>query len=422
MLRFIRRVSRRFLRKSTQIHHEPINKISIVILILIDIFVLLNVFGGLASISQWPLSPTEQFSCLPDYVTFHEAAPPQDLARLRANLLDSAIAIHENPPYSPLEAAPRLGKVDPICQTHQQLQAAVATPDNLTRHNQMQTLRVDIATLEEKNRVLKAQYDSTLLENIAGQDPAASINESTAAGTKAEIEANQQQIEAKQGEVTALEAQLIESPAGATYLEWVEDRDLYDTLRAESDQVQFWHPNQVLGLQILFLTPLIAVAYGWHRLATRRQWGLQALLSWHLLLIVCLPLVVRLFEFIQFGNVVSLVVEAIVAVLGGLLFLASYLLIAVIPLLGFALIKLLQRFVFNPKVQAKNRIQNGRCIRCSAKLRSDDAFCPYCGFGQYQTCGHCHQPTYKYTPHCHHCGSGVGEGVGEGVASGGSQS
>ena len=186
------------------------------------------------------------------------------------------------------------------------------------------------------------------------------------------------------------------------------DRARYDTLQAAYDHAAFWHPNQVLGLQILFLTPLIVVAYGWHRLASRRQWGLQTLLSWHLLLIVCLPLAVRLFEFVQFGNLVGAVVEAIVQVLGGLLFLASYLLIAIIPLLGFALIKLLQRFVFNPRVQAKNRIQKGRCIRCSAKLRSDDAFCPHCGFGQYQTCNHCHQPTYKYTPHCHHCGTALG--------------
>ncbi|NJN21228.1 MAG: zinc ribbon domain-containing protein [Leptolyngbya sp. RL_3_1] len=404
MLHFIRRVSRRFLRKSTQIHHEPINKISIVILILIDLFVVLNVFGGLASISQWPLSPAEQFACRTDFVTFHEAPADQDPHALRANLLGAAIAARESLPPDVLEAPPRLGEVDPICQTHQQLQRAIATPRKSDWRDQIRTLQIEIATLEEQNRVLREQYDSTLLENIAGQDPAASINESTAAATKAEIDANQQQINGKKAEVTDLETQLIESPEGSAYLDWVSDGDRYDTLQAEYDQAQFWHSNQLLGLQILFLTPLIAVAYGWHRQSTRRQWGLQALLSWHLLLIACLPLGVRLFEFIQFGNLVGVVVEAIVAVLGGLLFLASYLMIAVIPLLGFGLIKLLQRFVFNPRVQAKNRIQKSRCIRCSAKLHGDPDFCPHCGFGQYQPCGHCHQPAYKYTPHCHHCG------------------
>jgi hypothetical protein len=404
MLRFIRRVSRRFLRKSTQIHHEPINKISIVILILIDLFVVLNVFGGLASISQWPLSPAEQFACHTDYVSFHEAALDQDPHLLKANLVESAIATHENRPPDPLEGPSRLGSVVPICQTHQQLQRAIVTPENLAHRTQIRTLQTEIATLEDQNRLLREQYDSTLLENIAGQDPAASINESTAAATKAEIDTNQQQINDKKAAVTDLETQLIESPEGSAYLDWVGNRDRYDTLQTQYDRAQFWHSNQVLGLQILFLTPLIAVAYGWHRLSTRRQRGLQALLSWHLLLIACLPLVVRLFEFIQFGNLVGVVVEAIVAVLGGLLFLASYLMIALIPLLGFGLIKLLQRFVFNPRVQAKNRIQKSRCIRCSAKLHGDPAFCPHCGFGQYQPCVHCHQPAYKYTPHCHHCG------------------
>lgn len=63
MFSSIANIFNRLVRKSTQIHHEPINKVSIIILILIDVFVLINVFSGLGSIAEWPLNPSEEFPC-----------------------------------------------------------------------------------------------------------------------------------------------------------------------------------------------------------------------------------------------------------------------------------------------------------------------------------------------------------------------
>ena len=141
-----------------------------------------------------------------------------------------------------------------------------------------------------------------------------------------------------------------------------------------------------------------------HRLAQRHNSGLIALISWHLLVIFLIPLILKVFEFLQVGALFQFFANLIYDLLGGLLFIVSYLYILLIPLAGFTLIKLFQRIVLNPKLQAVNRIQKQRCIKCAKRLRHQDIHCPHCGYDQYLECPHCQQPTYKYLPYCHHCG------------------
>ncbi|GAB1539783.1 hypothetical protein NUACC21_24500 [Scytonema sp. NUACC21] len=47
MLARIRRLLRQFFSKSRTINNEPLNKVSLIVIILIDIFILINVFTGL---------------------------------------------------------------------------------------------------------------------------------------------------------------------------------------------------------------------------------------------------------------------------------------------------------------------------------------------------------------------------------------
>jgi hypothetical protein len=73
MFSFIKRLFRQLIRRSTYIQHESINKASIIILVLVDIFVLFNVFSGLENIAKWSLSPQEEFSCFSTYERYQEA-------------------------------------------------------------------------------------------------------------------------------------------------------------------------------------------------------------------------------------------------------------------------------------------------------------------------------------------------------------
>lgn len=408
MFAYLRRLIRRFVRKSTYIDREPINKVSIVILILIDIFVLVNVFSGLSSIAAWPLSPDEQFSCYAPYQTYQEEPKRASLA-FQSATIENKIRQLKNLPQNISSPANRLGEISPLCSQYQSREAALTVPENNTLLTEIDRLRTSNSKLEQEISTLQSQYDSALLEKIAGQDRTRSINVAAADRIKSDIETKKAKIFDNKKQLTAKQQQLIKTPSSAAYLALLDNTSEYQNIEKAYKSASFWYPNQQLFLQVLFLLPLIAIAYFWHSTATRRHKGLQSLLSWHLLLIFCIPLLIKFFEFIQFGNIVAALVEVVTTLLGGLLFVASYALILIIPLLGFALIKILQMFVFNPRIQARNRLKNVRCLHCNFKLRLEDDFCPNCGFHQYQDCSNCHEKTYKFVPFCRECGHSLND-------------
>jgi len=403
MLNFLQRFSRRFVRKSTQVSQTPLNKVSLIILIIVDIFVLINVFSGLYNISAVPLSPYEAYPCYSDYQNFHDSNSNLPLSDRQFLALEEAL---NPPPSAPIDIqSRRLGKIDPLCQEYLEQKRAVNISENQNLLQTLSGLENNISIKETKISELEKQYDSTLLEKIAGQASENSITTSTAEATRRDIEQAKGEIDRWRQEISSVKEKLIQNPVAKIYLDTLNNTTHYQTLKKSYEKSEFWYPNLQFLLQILFLIPLIGLTYGWHHQTIQTNKGLQSLLSWHLLLIFCIPLIVRVFQFLLFSNLVSLVVETVITLVGGLWFIASYLFIITIPLLGFGLIKFLQHFVFNPKVQAKKRIQKQRCIQCNSRLYTTDPFCPHCGFNQYQECPHCHNSTYQYAPFCRVCGT-----------------
>jgi hypothetical protein len=403
MFSSIANIFNRLVRKSTQIHHEPINKVSIIILILIDVFVLINVFSGLGSIAEWPLNPSEEFPC---YATHEKYQTDKKKGTFDFNASTIESIINERNLYlnTSIISPKRLGSYSSLCTESIRLEKEISSSGNIKLKQGIDRDRNKISSLIQENRTLQSQYDSSLLEKIAGQSRQKSINITSSDRIKEKIDTNNEKIKETKEKVKEKQTNLLKNPTAEAYLKILNDVSQYSKIKSAYQSAQFWHPNKVLLLQTLFLLPLIVIAYLWHTVSTRKNKGLQALLSWHLLLIFCIPLLIKFFEFLQFGNIIHVVLESITALLGGLLFIASYGLILIIPLFGFGLIKFLQVFIFNPRVQAKNRIQKVHCLRCNSKLRLGDEFCPFCGFEQYVDCLNCHQKTYKLANFCNACG------------------
>ncbi len=166
----------------------------------------------------------------------------------------------------------------------------------------------------------------------------------------------------------------------------------------------FWYPVIQITLQSLFLLPLIVITLLVHNLSQKRNYGLVSLISWHLFVIFLIPLIFKVFEFLQVGVIFKGIYDLVSVLLGGLVFLVSYVYILIIPIIGFGIIKFFQKIVFNPRSQAISRVQKNRCIRCAKKLRQPDIFCPYCGYDQNVECHNCHNFTYKNLSYCNHCG------------------
>ena len=401
MISFLKKIGKNIIRKSTYLQQTPLNKVSLVILIIIDIFVLSNVFIGLGSISAWPLNPSEELPCYSPYQSYHTSTN-KNTVELNVTIIQNLADPNRSSPN--VKEENRLGKVSNLCTNYAKLEKEVKNPETIKLNTDINQLNDQVSALEDNIKTLKSQYESTLLEKIAKQDPKKSINQAKADEIKGKIDNLNQEIIKKRKEITAKKNQLIQHPTAVNYLKVLNDSAEYDRINKAYQSAAFWYPNKLFVLQILFLFPLIIIGYFWHSKSTAKNQGLQSLISWHLLLIFCIPLIFKFFEFIQFGNLVRVVIDVILVLVGGLQFIASYLLILIIPLIGFGLIKFMQTFIANPQVQAKNRIQLQRCINCNFKLQLGDEFCPNCGFNQYIECTNCHHKTYKFTPYCRSCG------------------
>ncbi len=402
MLSFLQRISQNFIHKSTYLRQTPLNRVSLVILILIDIFVLINVFSGLNSIADFPLNPTEEFPCFSAYETYQTAKDKGTFA-YNVSTIENLIQLNISP-SSFVDHTPRLGQISNLCANYQRSSQGIKTPETVKLQSQVESLRKEISALKGNNQTLESQYNSTLLEKIAGQAPEKSINQVRAEQVKAKIDNNKTQIANKEKQITEQQTKLLEYPNIQDYLKLLNNNAEYEVIKKSYDSAEFWYPNKILLLQTLFLLPLIIISYFWHTISISKNYGLPALLAWHLLLIFCLPLLIKVFEFLQFGNLFAIVIEWIVKIFGGLRFIASYALIVVIPLVGLGLIKVLQVWLFNHRVQAKKRIAKVRCINCNYQLRLSDEFCSSCGFNQYVDCPNCHQKTYQLSNYCRHCG------------------
>jgi hypothetical protein len=405
MLARLRRLLSQFFSKSRTINNEPLNKVSLIVIILIDIFILFNVFIGLDDISRWHLSPTQAYPCYFEWENYQrQTTKDKDYEIVRLSFPYDTIGQPSfQQKYQQAETG-HLGKVSEICLKYAEQK------DQIKNSEKQQTIKIidqkqgNISAFEQKNRNIRAQYDSTLLEKIAGQSREQSINPVGAERAKLELDQNNRNISSLKKEIFNLKNELVSKPESVSFLAFIKDENKFKELEKGYKQASFWYPSIQLTFQSLFLLPLILIALFVHRFSQIRGYGLISLISWHLLVIFFIPLIVKIFEFLQVGAIFKFLFNIISALFGGLLFLISYVYILLIPLVGFAIIKLFQSVVFNTKVQAANRVQNSRCIKCAKKIRSIDAHCPHCGYYQYVECPNCHNLTYKHLPHCKHCG------------------
>ncbi|XHX78278.1 MAG: hypothetical protein RBJ76_28265 [Stenomitos frigidus ULC029] len=401
----LRRLLNRFFRKTRTINNEPLNKVSLIVIVLIDIFILINVFTGLSDISQWHLSPSQAYPCYSEWQDYRiQTAKDKDYAILRRSLADRSIrqsAFRES--YQQAEEE-HLGQVSELCLN------AAASKDRLNNATNQQILKTidrkqaKIDSLEQANRTIRTQYDSTLLEKIAGQNREQSINNISAEKAKQALDQNIRDITTIAKEINALKQELITKPESANWLTLLKNDEQFRSVEQGYQQASFWYPTIQFAFQAFFLLPLILLALAIHTVAQRKGYGLVALMSWHLLVIFFIPLIFKVFEFLQVGVLFQFAFDLLSTLLSGLLFLVSYIYILLIPLIGFGIIKLFQKLVFNAKVQAANRVQKSCCINCAKTIRHHDHHCPHCGYDQYMECLSCHELTYKHLPYCKQCG------------------
>lgn len=405
----IRRIFSRFFSRSRTINNEPLNKVSLIVLILIDIFILVNVFAGLDDISRWQLSPAQAYPCYSEWQTYRTTTKKDKDFTIIKQALQSNFSPEPSFKQYQLDASGHLGEISSICLNYAKAKDQVTNPVNIQNIQNIDQKQAEISKQEQANRNIRAQYDSTLLEKIAGQTRQRSINTVGAEKAKQQLDQNNRQISTLKKEISNLKKALLEKPESRGFLTFLDNNGQFSEVKQNYEQASLWYPSIQFAFQALFLLPLILIALFIHNFAQRRRYGLLSLITWHLLVIFFVPLIIKVFEFLQFGAIFNWLFKIISTIFGSLLFLVSYLYILLIPLIGFGIIKFFQKIVFNPKAQTAKRVQNSSCIQCAKKLRPQDTHCPHCGYYQYVECLNCEQLTYKHLPYCKQCGSSQSE-------------
>lgn len=401
----IRRIWNQFFNKTRTINNEPLNPVSLIVIILIDIFILINVFTGLDDISRWHLSPYQAYPCYSEWQNYRtDKNQDKNYEIIRQALpynINNKTSFQQT--YQQAQTG-HLGKVSPTCLEYAGYKDKINNSANQQTIKSIDQKQTKISRLEQSNRNIRAQYDSTLLEKIAGQPREQSINQVAAEKAKQNLDQNNRQIATLKAEISNQKNELLSKPESVSFLGFLKDDNKFTEVETGYKQASFWYPSIQLGFQTLFLLPLILIAFSVHNFAQRRSYGLISLISWHLLIIFFIPLILKIFEFLQVGAIFRFLFDIISAIFGGLLFLISYIYILLIPLVGFGIIKFFQQFVFNAKLQAAKRVQNSCCVNCAKRIRQQDSHCPHCGYYQYMECQNCHELTYKLLPYCKHCG------------------
>jgi hypothetical protein len=395
-----------FLTKTRTIDNEPLNKVSLIVIILIDLFILTNVFTGLSEIGQWYINPTQAYPCYSEWQDYRQSKDKdKDYQTVRRAMerLDRPVQSNRYQTYRQAEVE-HLGNVSPLCLQYAEQIDRINNPSDLATIKTIDRQQSQIANLQSKNQQIRSQYDSTLLEKIAGQDRSRSINTVGAEKAKQELDRNNQTINNLNREIATLKPELLAKPASQSFLALLKDDGKFKEVENRYQQAQFWYPSIRLAFQALFLVPLLSIALLVHNFAQRKGYGLVSLISWHLLVIFSIPLIIKVFEFLQIGLIFKWIFDLVSAIFGRLLFIINFLYILLIPLLGFGIIKFSQKFVFNPKVQAAKRVQSSRCMNCARKISPRDPHCPHCGYYQYTDCPNCHSLTYKNLSYCKECG------------------
>ncbi len=405
MFATIKRFINQFLRKSRSVNNKPLNPLSLIVVIAIDLFILFNVFAGLENISRWHISPAEAYPCVSEWQNYRDTKEPnaKDYNALVSALGKDPNEFRLQQDYLNTEKD-RLGQVSLICSNYAALKNQVNLPENRKVQQSIQQKQGKIYNLEQSSSSIRSQYDSTLLEKIAGQGSSQSINTVSAEKAKQTLEQNKTTIAQLKTEISALQDNLIKKPESIGLINLIKDDAKYQTLNEGYKRSSFWYPSIQLGFQALFLLPLIAIALFVHQFALRRGAGLIALISWHLLVIFFIPLLLKIFEFLQIGALFQFLLNIVTRLFGGLLFLVNYLYILLIPLVGFGIIKIIQRLTPSHKSLETIRFQNQLCLSCAKKIRPQDPYCPHCGYHQHIECQNCHELTYKHLSHCKQCG------------------
>jgi hypothetical protein len=387
-------------RRLTRLDDQPLGAAALVVVIFLDLFILSSIFAGLARHTAQLAAPDERVPALCRSLVLDAEWNPSN----RLDALAQSVAAHHAREY-PYEEPVARGRQHALCAPVVTAYEAVRDDPALARDLQASlALRREMRDLRADVERMKGAYDTSLLETIAGQPSAAGDT----AAIRATIAEKTATLDARVKRLAVLEDALDRDPrvrelfarVGA-----VGDGDR-EALRTDLRRMNFWYPAQRLGMEMLFLLPLVAAFFWWNARSLAAGRPLQTLVSSHLLVVVMIPVLFKLAELV-YDIIPRNFLRELIALLESLKLVAlwHYLLIAAAIAGALALIYLFQKKLFSREKLLQRRIARGLCQACGERLPPDSAHCPACGAAQFRPCSRCGAPTHVHGRYCRACGA-----------------
>jgi ribosomal protein L40E len=382
----------------TSLDSQPLGKATLIIILFLDLFILLSVFNGLDE-------HTGQLSSPDEYIPQTCRDIVINLEWNRANRLDNLSNIIIA--YSNSYDTPAVSKKSrhPLCAPFLDIIDSIKNDQGVKdEFEERNTLLKEARALQRQIGALKGGYDTSLLESIAGEkEGQANVDK-----IRKDVQDKTSSLNALRGQIDGLE-QKIDSDDRVKLL-WEKLQGLQqpdrEALKSDLRSLNSWYPVTRLGMELVFLLPLLAIFNVWNNVSIRRNRGIQTLVSSHLLVVSFIPLFFKIVETV-YDIIPKILLKKLIELLEkfNLVAIWYYLVMALGVAAALFTIYIFQKKLFSREKLIQRRIAKGQCQKCGSQLPHAAHSCPFCGFLQLKPCASCQKPTYVFGKYCIECGN-----------------
>ena len=383
---------------------EPLSKLSLVVIIALDLFILIVIFRGLSDHTSQLTSPYDYvpYECRRIFIEkkWSETNKIEGLQELVLTDYNNYSYRY----YSESFEKTKLDKMHPLCKKFFEEVKMVAENKELSGlFIERQKLVNDKENLTSSFRQSKDVYDTSLLEEIArnNKDIAKlpSISDS--------IKHKENILEQLNVSISKIDKRINDHQLIKELWSLIEPgkNDYRNTLVQDLNKFEFWYPLKEFAWQLVFMLPLFMIFYIWNSRSIFKNNNLQVLISSHLLVIASIPIIIKTIDVVlhliprHFFRELFKLLE-----LFHLIALWHYLLIIISIFIAIFFIYIVQKKIFDEQRLIKKRLLKGACYVCGKKLPEGVIACPFCGAKQYKTCPVCNKDTFISGDYCTNCG------------------